>query len=1043
MVKLQFETLEDRRFLYAGAFEAPLANELMLDQLSGAIEQFELMTDAARGGARLASGGGQGNASANDLFHADQAPLEPIFDDLPQLSLNALGGSSELVFAANVPALHSNASATVKIFLDFDGNFDASWGSYSNVSTPAFDRDGNAASFSQQELNEISYIYNSIAEDFAPFNVDVTTEDPGNFGPGQSLRIAIGGDGQWVGGTYGGVAYINSYTSSWLTNTAYVFSGNLGSAKSVAEASAHEAGHALGLYHQSTYDGSGNKTSEYNSGNSSWAPNMGVGYYSQVTTWYNGTNSQGSTSYQDDMAVLARSANGFGYRADDHGNDAANASALTVTNVALSGSGVISTNNDADWFSFDTGSGDVSLTVDVAQVAPNLDVTLELRNAAGQVVASAAPSGSLSATLNATLAGGTYYLVVQNNGVYGYVGNYSISGTVQPAEGEPPTDWGVAEFNWFYNENVADGQRFQFTATRTGILTVEAFFTAAQGNVDIQVLDVNSQPVASSALSGDYERLDINATQGATYLLQITGANADVDFRLTNLVVEQGNTVTVNGTAGADSFVFNALTQRHVKVNGVNYYFDASQYTNFVIQGGGGADDIISYGNAGNDTVALRVGSMTQAGAGYQMSTTSVETARVYGQGGDDLAQFYDSSGNDTFEGRSNWAALQGVGFYNYGAGFANVRAYANAGGNDLATFYDSAGNDTFVGRDTWSSLRGASFYNYASGFDDVRAYATAGGTDTAYFNDSAGDDTFVGRDTWSSMRGANYYNYIRGFDAVNAYATAGGNDTAYLHDSAGDDTFIARPTWSSLQGANSSNYVQNFDAVYAYATAGGNDLAQFYDSAGDDRFEGRPTWSSLSGAGFYNYGSGFDNVRAYADAGGTDLALFYDSAGNDTFVGRDTWSSLRGASYYNYIRGFDDVRAFATAGGIDTAYFNDSAGNDTFVGRDTWSSMRGANYYNYIRGFDAVNAYATAGGTDTAYFRDSSSSDLFRATKTNSRLSGAGFNNYAEGFDAVEAQRSSGVDVAELLDANGVDRTETDFAALADYVLSLLNNWS
>ena len=40
--------------------------------------------------------------------------------------------------------------------------------------------------------------------------------------------------------------------------------------------------------------------------------------------WWRGTNSEGN--FQDDMEVIARAENGFGYRPDDHANGLAAAS---------------------------------------------------------------------------------------------------------------------------------------------------------------------------------------------------------------------------------------------------------------------------------------------------------------------------------------------------------------------------------------------------------------------------------------------------------------------------------------------------------------------------------------------------------------------------------------------------------------------------------------------------------------------------------------------------------------------------------------------
>ena len=44
---------------------------------------------------------------------------------------------------------------------------------------PAWDPGGNAAAFDDAERTAIQTIWQSVAEDYAPFDVDVTTADPG------------------------------------------------------------------------------------------------------------------------------------------------------------------------------------------------------------------------------------------------------------------------------------------------------------------------------------------------------------------------------------------------------------------------------------------------------------------------------------------------------------------------------------------------------------------------------------------------------------------------------------------------------------------------------------------------------------------------------------------------------------------------------------------------------------------------------------------------------------------------------------------------
>jgi hypothetical protein len=281
----------------------------------------------------------------------------------------------------------------------------------------AYSTDANPL-FHDAELPSIQDIWQRVAEDFAPFDVDITTEDPGverlrNTGGGDlqwGTRVVIGGNGWWYG-AYGGVAYLNSFT--WSSDTpCFVFSDNLGGTKNVAEATSHEIGHTMGLQHDGTagteyFPGHG-------SGTTGWAPMMGVGYYRNLSQWSRGEYS-GATQIQDDLAVIT-SYNGFGYRTDDHGNSNASARALTLNGTNLSAGGVIERNTDVDAFSFVTGNGTVSLRIDPAAIGANLDVMAVLYNANGVEVACSNPRGAIDATFDLTLSAGTYYLHVDGVG---------------------------------------------------------------------------------------------------------------------------------------------------------------------------------------------------------------------------------------------------------------------------------------------------------------------------------------------------------------------------------------------------------------------------------------------------------------------------------------------------------------------------------------------------------------------------------------------------------------------------------------------------
>lgn len=399
--KLGVERLEDRVLLHAGAHDG-------LGQDMPGVEIFpNLPTSAADGPSFSASivGGG---------FAAERAVGKLPLSSLPQLS--------------------SLSSAKASLFLDFDGFYEARWGYASNIRTPAFDKDGDATTYTQDELDTIRAIWKQVAEDYAPFNINVTTVEPPSFANGVALRAAIGGNGAWSGGTYGGIAYVDSFTNS-LQNTVYIFAKNLGggTAKYVAEATSHESGHGFGLEHQSQFI-NGRKVKEYYAGpGDGRAPIMGNSFDARRGLWWQGTSSLGAFDIQDDMAVISRQRNGFGYRTDDHPDSLFNADALAVDGKSVSGGGIVERISDRDVFSFTSGVGKITLNVNALPDVNNLDVKAELRDAQGTLIASSDPSNSFDASIAATLSrAGSYRLIVTSHGSYGDVGQYSVKGTIVP-----------------------------------------------------------------------------------------------------------------------------------------------------------------------------------------------------------------------------------------------------------------------------------------------------------------------------------------------------------------------------------------------------------------------------------------------------------------------------------------------------------------------------------------------------------------------------------------------------------------------------------
>jgi hypothetical protein len=212
---------------------------------------------------------------------------------------------------------------------------------------------------------------------------------------------------------------------------------------------------------------------------------MGVGYYVDVSQWdkgeYTGSNNGGSSANYnkgpDDLQVITNY-NGFGYKVDDHGNDASTATALTTAGTAVSGSGLISTRTDVDYFNFNTSGGSVTLNVNPAAIGANLDIEASLYDTSGVLVASSNPFQALNASITTVLAAGQYFLKIDGVGAgdptaatptgytdYASIGAYTISGTIGAVSGDALA---IVATDASKNESNSGSTAFTFTVNRTG-----------------------------------------------------------------------------------------------------------------------------------------------------------------------------------------------------------------------------------------------------------------------------------------------------------------------------------------------------------------------------------------------------------------------------------------------------------------------------------------------------------------------------------------------------------------------------------------------
>ena len=884
--------------------------------------------------------------------------------------------------------LHSLPSATKVIYLDFNGQqvTGTLWNSNGNTLTfDAYSFEGDA-SFTNNELEQLQRIWARVAEDFAPFNVNVTTEEP----PIEDLRNTGGGDTRWGIRTLissndplntgaGGVAYIGSF--NWNSDTpALVFNGG---EKGAAETVSHEVGHSLFLDH----DGRTNPVEEYYGGHgtgaTSWGPIMGVGFSTNLTQWSKGEYAA-ANNQEDDLSIITTQ-NGFGYRQDDFGNDAGAAAKITSTKaggiVTVNQKGVIERRTDFDFFRIDVGNGPVNLQIDGGLVDSNIDILVEVFNEGGQMVASSNPIDQLTATISFTATLGPYFVKIDGVGLgdplvtgytdYASLGQYRITGTYDDPENSPP------------------------------IINNQSLPAVKEGS-----------PVGT--VVGTVVATDPDDTQTLSYA--ITGGNASGAFAIHALTGQ----ITVANTAALDwevSQVFNLTVQ--VTDNGVPVKSDTGivtigvlDVTTFTFAGG----ILTVKGTHLNDQINVHnSGGTIKINDGLSLINTQIPAAAV--------TQIY----------------LIGL------AGHDGLRLDSTLGTGYVSTISGGAGDDVLVsslGKDTLDGGADKDEASYIQAVSGVTvSLLLAGSQNTG----GAGPDTLT---SIENLTGSNFGDVLTGNTGNNVLVGGLGHDT--LNGGLGDDTLDGGQGADSLFGGDNNDLLIFDTADTTVSGAAGSDTAKLVNPTLAVNFSPVPGQIENIDASASTFNNTFNATGAAWNVnmiGGTGKDTLIGGDGNDTLEGgggNDVIDGGAGADALNGGHGDDTVKfnnsdtSVIGGPGKDTAVVSGATGAvnlNLTMGQIEIADAKMSTFNNILNAADAPWNVTITGGSGGDTILGGKSVDFLSGGGGNDTITGGLGNDTLEGgagADALDGGEGNDLLYFDSLDTAVIGGNGTDTAKLA-----------
>ena len=456
--------------------------------------------------------------------------------------------------------LSSNPGSSYSIYLDFNGHTTKGTVWNKKIVTPAFSLDSDKSSFSAAEKAAIYEIWLRVAEDFMPFDINVTTVEPEAtaFAAGRAQRVAIGGKyTDWYGIHGSGISKVNSFkTKGDIPN--FVFSETVlkessAPIKSIAESVTHEVGHTLGLKHKE-------KSGKYFSGQNGWGPIMGDSGKQELSQWSKGE--YGGATNKDDELKTITTQNGFGYRQDDFGNSRDGAGRLSIADGVGKIEGIIEKRTDVDWFVFESDGSRLHFFVGGLSEITNLDVKVELYSADKKdkdPIRIEDPSDRLNVEFDFEGAAGTYYLKVEGTGTQtgasGIYSDYGSLGAYSVQVGNPDRLVVTTLNDTFENDGLLSLREAIAIAPERAVITFDPKLSGRTINLKggelllTRNVTIDASSVGGITINAGGKSRVINVGAGLTNVTHVTGKDSTYVVSLIGLTMTGGKAENGGGVA--------------------------------------------------------------------------------------------------------------------------------------------------------------------------------------------------------------------------------------------------------------------------------------------------------------------------------------------------------------------------------------------------------------------------------------------------------------------------------------------------------------